>query len=100
MMTKLFNRGWRAVTVTTDIVTDTVEDVVNVDSPLTHLPSVTAEYPASIGDDINLPLLVRELGTRKQEKLVKRKAIIQKELEAIDKELEQLDVLLDAANSL
>ena len=88
------------MTLTTDIVTDTVEDVARIDSPLSHIPSVTAEYPASIGDDINLPLLVRELGGRKKMKLTKRREAILKELEGIVKELEQLDVLLEAANSL
>ena len=99
-MVKLFNRGWHAVTLTTDIVNSGVEEMTNVDMPLPHLPKGTDEYPPSIGDDCNLPLLVRELGSRKKLKLVKRRDVILKELQGIDKELLQLDVLLEAANSL
>jgi hypothetical protein len=99
-MVKLFNRGWRAVTLTTDIVSSGVEEMTNVDMPLPHLPKGTDDYPPSIGDDCNLPLLVRELGSRKKLKLSKRREAILKELEGIDKELTQLDVLLEAANSL
>ena len=85
---------------TTDIVNSGVEEMTNVDVPLPHLPKGTDEYPPSIGDDCNLPLLVRELGSRKKLKLVKRRDVILKELQGIDKELAQLDVLLEAANSL
>lgn len=99
-MVKLFNRGWRAVTLTTDIVADTVEDAATVDTPLHSLPSVTAEHPASLGDDINLPLLVKELGGRKKLKLSNRRKEILQELEKIDKELIQLDILLEAANKI
>ena len=99
-MVKLFNRGWHAVTLTTDIVSSGMEEMTNVDMPLPHLPKGTNEYSPSIGDDCNLPLLVRELGSRKKLKLTKRREAILKELEGIVKELEQLDVLLEAANSL
>lgn len=100
MMMKLFNRGWRAVTLTTEVVNSGVDDLTNPDLPLPHLPKYTPEYSPSIGDDCNLPLLVRELGGRKKLKLSKRRQQILKELDTIDKELMQLDVLLDAANSL
>ena len=99
-MVKLFNRGWNAITLTTDVVTSGVEEMTNMDMPLSHLPKGTDEYSPSIGDDCNLPLLVRELGGRKKLTLVKRRDAILKELQGIDKELLQLDVLLDAANSL
>jgi ribosome assembly protein YihI (activator of Der GTPase) len=99
-MVKLFGGGWRAVTLTTDVVASGMEELTNIDTPLTHLPKSTNEYSPSIGDDCNLPLLVRELGGRKKEKLSKRREAILKELEGIVKELEQLDVLLEAANSL
>jgi hypothetical protein len=99
-MVKLFNRGWRAVTLTTDIVNSGVDELTNPDTPLAHLPKYTPEPSPSIGDDCNLPLLVRELGGRKKEKLSKRRDAILKELEGIVKELEQLDVLLEAANSI
>lgn len=77
-----------------------MEDIVDPDLPLLHLPDVTGEHPASLGDDVNLPLLVREMGGRKKLKLSKRRQELLKELDTIDKELMQLDVLLDAANSL
>ena len=99
-MVKLFNRGWHAVTLTTDIVSSGMEEMTNVDMPLPHLPKGTNEYSPSIGDDCNLPLLVRELGSRKKLKLSKRRDAILKELQSIDKELAQLDILLEAANKI
>lgn len=96
----LFNKGSKAVTDAVDIVTDTVDEMTTMDMPLVTLPDSTGEHPASIGDDVNLPLLVRELGGRKKLKLSRRREQILKELDTIDKELMQLDVLLDAANSL
>ena len=98
-MMKMFNQGWHAVTLTTDIVSGSM-DASTLDTPLHHLPKHMPDYPPSIGIDCNLPLLVREVGTKKKEKLSKRREEILKELKEIDKELEQLDVLLDAANSL
>ena len=92
-MVKLFNRGWRQVNVV-------VDDIVDPDSPVDILPDHTNEHPASLGDDINLPLLVRELGERKKLKIVKRREELVKELDKLDKELMQLNVLLDAAHSL
>ena len=92
-MVKLFNRGWHSVTMT-------VNEVVDSDSPVDYLPNVTGEHPGSIGDDINLPLLVMEVGTRKKKKIAARRIELLKELEKIDKELMQLDVLLDAATPL
>ena len=99
-MVKLFNRGWRAVTLTTEIVNSGMNDLTSPEVPLAHLPKYSPEYSPSIGDDCNLPLLVRELGGRKKEKLSKHREAILKELEGIDKELLQLDVLLNAAASL
>jgi hypothetical protein len=78
----------------------TVNEVVDQDTPVDHIPHVTGEHPGSIGDDVNLPLLVRELGGRKKLKLSKRRQQLLKELDTIDKELMQLDVLLDAAEKL
>ena len=92
-MVKLFNRGWRSVSMT-------VDEIVDSESPVDHLPNVTGEHLGSIGDDINLPLLVRELGGRKKTTLNKRREQLLKELDTIDKELMQLDVLLDAAEKL
>lgn len=92
-MVKLFNRGWNRVNIV-------VDEIVDPDSPVDTLPAHTNEHPASIGDDINLPLLVREIGERKKRKLIKRREELVKELHLIDKELMQLDVLLDAAHSL
>jgi hypothetical protein len=99
-MVKLFNRGWRAVTLTTEIVNSGMDDLTSPEVPLAHLPKYSPEYSPSIGDDCNLPMLVRELGARKKKKLAERRATILKELEGIDKELLQLDVLLDAAHSI
>ena len=88
------------MTLTTDIVSSGMEEMTNVDMPLPHLPKGTNEYSPSIGDDCNLPLLVRELGSRKKLKLSKRRDAILKELQSIDKELAQLDILLEAANKI
>ncbi len=77
-----------------------VDEIVDPEIPLLHLPDTTGEHPASIGDDVNLPLLVRELGSRKKLKISRRREELLKELQTIDKELLQLDVLLDAANSI
>ena len=92
-MVKLFNRGWNSVTMS-------VNEVVDPDSPVDHLPNVTGEQLGSIGDDINLPMLVRDVGNRKKKKLVSRRNDILKELEKIDKEMLQLDILLDAVEKL
>ena len=92
-MVKLFNRGWHSVSMT-------VNEVVDPHSPVDHLPNVTGEHLGSIGDDINLPLLVRDVGTRKKKKLGTRRTEILKELDKIDKELMQLDILLDAVEKL
>lgn len=96
----IFRKGTKAVTTAVDVVSDTVEDVASVETPLHSLPSVTAEHPASIGDDINLPLLVKEMGGRKKLKLSNRRKEILQELEKIDKELIQLDILLEAAHKI
>ncbi len=92
-MVKLFNRGWNAVNLT-------VDNIVDPESPVDHLPNVTGEQLGSIGDDINLPMLVRDVGNRKKKKLVSRRNDILKELEKIDKEMLQLDILLDAVEKL
>jgi hypothetical protein len=100
MMMTIFKRSGRAVTTTVDILTDTIDDLASMELPMHKLPNSVGEYPASIGDDINLVLLVRELGARKKIKMVSRRDELLKELNQIDKELLQLNVLLDAANSL
>lgn len=99
-MMKIFRKGGQAVTTAVDVLTDTVEEVATADTPLHSLPNVPAEHTASIGEDINLPLLVKELGGRKKLTLERRRKEITAELEKIDKELTQLHVLLEAANSL
>lgn len=83
-------------------VVDTLDAAMVAPAPgLEHIPAdATGEHPASYGDDINLVLMVKEVGARKKVKMVKRREALVKELEQIDKELLQLDVLLDAANSL
>lgn len=78
----------------------TVDHIVDPHSPVDHLPNVTGEQLGSIGDDINLPMLVRDVGNRKKKKLATRRNEILAELEKIDKEMLQLDVLLDAVHSL
>lgn len=98
-MVKLFNRGWRAVTLTTDIVTDTVENMASVDNPIAHIPVVPVDQLGSL-EDLNLPLLVREIGERKKQKLLKRMVELEREMEKAQKELHQLNVLLEAANTL
>jgi hypothetical protein len=95
-MVKLFNRGLRAARA----VSSTVDEIICPDYPVNYLPSAAREPLGSIGDDINLPLLVRELGGRKKLTLSKRRQQLLKELNTIDKELMQLDVLLDAAEKL
>lgn len=85
-MVKLFNRA--------------VNEIVDPDAPVDNLPNVTGEYPGSIGDDINLPLLVREVGNRKKAKLEARKKEIGQELAKIDMELHQLAILLNAVAQL
>jgi hypothetical protein len=101
-MMALFKKGGKVIGTAVDIVTDTATDGLSpaTDTPLPSLPNVTGEYPASLTDDINLPLLIREMGSRKKLKLSQRRTELLKELEKIDKEMVQLDVLLDAANSL
>jgi hypothetical protein len=90
----------KTVTTAVDVVNSTMDELSPLDMPLHTVPSASADYPSSIGDDINLPLLVREMGARKKLKLSQRREDVLKELTRIDKELVQLDVLLDAANSL
>ena len=92
-MVKIFNRGWNRVTMSVDTIIDS-------ESPVDKLPNVTGEQLGSIGDDINLPMLVRDVGSRKKKKLVSHRNDILKELEKIDKEMLQLDILLDAVEKL
>lgn len=99
-MMQIFRKSGQAVSTALDIVNDTVDDVVNPIAPLHIIPDNTSEFPASIGDDINLILLVKELGARQKLKMTKRREELMKELNMLDKELGQLDVLLDAVNSL
>jgi hypothetical protein len=74
--------------------------------PIDETPvTITTKFPlapvsASIGDDINLPLLVRELGGRKLATLNKRKEALLTELERVQHEMQQLEVLVTAAQSL
>ncbi len=100
-MMALFRKGGKVIGTAVDIVTDTATDSFSpAEMPLPSLPNVTDEHPASLTDDINLPLLIREMGSRKQAKLHQRQKEILLELEKIEKEMAQLDVLLNAANSL
>ena len=98
-MMQIFRKSGHAVTAAVDVLTDTVEDMGQVDTPLAHLPEVTPDRAGSL-EDINLPLLVRELGERQKQKLLKRLWELEREMEKARKELAQLNVLLDAANSL
>lgn len=99
-MLKLFRQSGAAVTTAVDAAMDTAEEFVRIESPLAHLPSSTGEYPASLTDDINLPLLVREVGARRMAKIVRRQTELTKELYELDKEHKQLSILLEAANSI
>ncbi len=92
-MIKMFRRSIRQVS-------NVVDEVVDPEAPVDNLPNVTGEHPGSIGDDINLPLLVKEVGTRKKIRIVARRQEILKELEKLDKEMLQLDILLDAVSKL
>ena len=89
----------KTVTTAVDVVSDTVEDMAQVDTPLANLPHIPSDHAGSL-EDINLPLLVRELGERKKHKLLKRMVELEREMEKAQKELSQLNVLLDAANGL
>lgn len=77
-----------------------VQEVVDPDSPIDHMPEDVAALPGSIGMDINLPLLVKDVGTHQRQKLVARRNQIIVELQKIEKEMAQLDVLLDAVDRL
>lgn len=98
MMMKLFRKSEEVI----GSVVDTVNSLALPESNMVpHIPTTeTGEYPASLGDELNLVLLIKEHGSRKKLKMVNRREVILKELEQIDKELLQLDVLLAAANSL
>jgi hypothetical protein len=102
MMMKMFQKGKRAVLTTADVITDTAEDMLPdsytiPDMPNSYMPD---HAMGSIGEDINLPLLVRELGARKQQLLTKQRDQLLRELEKTEKELYQLEVLITAANAL
>ena len=98
-MMQLFKQGGKAVTTAVDMVSDTVEDMAAVDTPLANLPEATPDHAGSL-EDINLPLLVRELGERKKHKLLKRMVELEREMEKAQKELSQLNILLEAANKI
>jgi hypothetical protein len=95
-MMQLFKK---TVATAVDVVTDTVEDMATLDTPIANIPAIPSEHVGSL-EDINLPLLVRELGERKKQKLLKRMVELEREMEKAQKELAQLNVLLDAANSI
>ena len=96
----IFKKSGKAVTTAVDAVTDTVDELTTVDSPLLHLPNVTGEHAAALGDDFNIVLLVKEHGARRQHMLIRQRNQLLKELDAVDKELAQIDVLLKAAETL
>ena len=89
----------KTVTTAVDVVSDTVEDMAPADSQITNLPVITGEHVGSL-EDLNLPLMVRELGLRKKQKLLKRMVELEREMEKAQKELAQLNILLDAANKI
>ena len=98
-MMKIFRKSGEAVTTAVDVLSDTVDDLTHAEYPLPSIPVVTGEHVGSL-EDLNLPLLVRELGERKKQKLLKRLVELEREMEKAQKELVQLNILLDAANSL
>lgn len=95
-MMKIFRKSEEVI----GAVVDTVDHHITTDHVLPHIPDTTGEYHASIGDDFNLVLMVKEHGTRRQRQLaVKREALLG-QLKKIDKELLEIDVLINAVKSL
>lgn len=82
------------------VINAVMNELVDEDNTVHQLPPDTPHAPASIGDDVNLLLIVKELGARQKKKIAARRNELLAELQKVDKELLQLDVLLDAANSL
>lgn len=95
-MMKIFRKSEQVI----GAVVDTVDHAITTDQPLPAIPDTTGEYRASIGDDFNLVLLVKEQGALRQRKLGQRRQAILEELKKIDKELLEIEVLLNAVNSL
>jgi hypothetical protein len=85
-MVKIFAKGAAAVV---------PMDTAYVDD----IPALREPKVESIGIDINLPLLVKEVGTRQLEKLRQRRVQLLAELERNDRETAQLVTLVAAAES-
>jgi hypothetical protein len=73
--------------------------MATLDTPIANIPAIPSEHVGSL-EDVNLPLLVRELGERKKQKLLKRMVELEREMEKAQKELSQLNILLEAANGI
>lgn len=95
-MMKLFRKSEQVV----GAVVDTVDHAMSIDPPLPAVPATTGEFPASIGENFNIVLLVKEHGVRRQRKLAQKRTELLGELQKIDKELLEIEVLLKAVNSL
>lgn len=95
-MMKIFRKSEQVI----GAVVDTVDHHITTDHVLPQVPDHTGEYRASIGDDFNLVLLVKEHGALRQRKLAQKRNELLAELTKIDKELLEIEVLLNAVNSI
>ncbi len=77
-----------------------MNELVDEDHTIHPLPPDTPHSPASLGDDVNLLLIVKELGARQFTRLEARRAELERELVKVNKEINQVVALVNAANSL
>ena len=95
-MMKIFRKSEEVI----GAVVDTVDHAIATDHPLPVIPDTTGEVGASIGDDFNLVLLVKEHGVRRQHQLGAKREALLAQLKKIDKELLEIEVLINAVKSL
>lgn len=75
--------------------------VNQVEPPMFALGEIKPQHVSSnsLGDDINIPLLVQESGGRQLARMQTRRAQLQKELEKLDVDIEKLEQLVALASS-
>lgn len=67
-----------------------IDDILDPDVPLTHIPKEPPQNERSFGDDISIPNLVREHAPRHIQKLENKRAQMEAEIRKINVELNLL----------
>lgn len=82
------------------VINNVMNELVDEDHTVHQLPPDTPHAPASLGDDVNLLLIVKELGDRQMKRLNTRRNELMAELDKVEREWSQLEKLVNVAKSL